>query len=541
MWGSAMQTHTKVSLLLMALVFTSFFVGLGSSPLFDFDEGAFAECTREMLTTGNLTTPHLGGQPYYDKPILTYWCQALFAKCLGLHEIAFRLPSALAGALWAFLLWHFAREFLGSASAGWTVLFLATTLHIILTVRVATSDALLNCLLAASMLAFYRYHSGGAPRNLYSASTFMALGVLAKGPVAVVIPVVVTFLFCALQRDLKRWSRALINPVAVIIFLAIAVPWHLAAWFENGDAFIDSMLWHNLSRYRDVAMEGHTGGFLYYLPFLLVFLLPHTGVMLVSLVRAFRDTGTPLVRFMLIWFCFVVLFFSFSVTKLPHYVIPAYAPLFILTARYFPNVRSSFWLFAPALALALIYVLAPVLVWFVSAHSDDPYIVAVATAAFGHFGIGYYTVAVAGALLALVLMFLRSYAPTWRVTVVSVLLMLILNLGLTPAIGLACQGHVRDAAWFAKDKDLDVQYWRLGRPGITLMFPSFMVYRQAIVPHARGVPRGACVLTKTTALNDLGPHTVLFQRSGLTIAQAAPPEDGAVHAEATVAPEAASD
>src|SRR5690349_9512215 len=69
-----------------------FLLRLGAAPLFDADEGAFSEATREMLASGDWGHTTLNGAPRFDKPILIYWLQALSVSALGLHEMALRLP-----------------------------------------------------------------------------------------------------------------------------------------------------------------------------------------------------------------------------------------------------------------------------------------------------------------------------------------------------------------------------------------------------------------------------------------------------------------
>ena len=86
---------------LAILIFASFFLGLGSAPLFDVDEGAFSEATREMMISKNYLTTWLNGAPRFDKPILIYWLQLASVRLFGLNEFAFRLPSALGGTVWA--------------------------------------------------------------------------------------------------------------------------------------------------------------------------------------------------------------------------------------------------------------------------------------------------------------------------------------------------------------------------------------------------------------------------------------------------------
>ncbi|MDV7401890.1 glycosyltransferase family 39 protein, partial [Arthrospira platensis SPKY1] len=95
---------------LLALALFFFFYPLGAAPLFDLDEGAFSQATREMFLRGDFLATSLHGQPRYDKPILSYWLQAASVVLFGINEFAFRLPSALASTAWALLIFGFVRR-----------------------------------------------------------------------------------------------------------------------------------------------------------------------------------------------------------------------------------------------------------------------------------------------------------------------------------------------------------------------------------------------------------------------------------------------
>jgi 4-amino-4-deoxy-L-arabinose transferase-like glycosyltransferase len=143
--------------LLAAAIGLSFFALLGSVPLFDLDEGAFSEATRELLENGNLLVTFLDGEPRYDKPILIYWLQALNVTLLGASELAFRLPSALAASAWAVALHRFVREQLDRPTASVAMLVMVNTLVVSIIAKAAIADALLNLWLALTFFDIYRY------------------------------------------------------------------------------------------------------------------------------------------------------------------------------------------------------------------------------------------------------------------------------------------------------------------------------------------------------------------------------------------------
>ncbi|NJM12861.1 MAG: phospholipid carrier-dependent glycosyltransferase, partial [Synechococcaceae cyanobacterium SM1_2_3] len=258
---------------------SAFFYALGTAPLFDVDEGAFSQATREMFLRGDFLSTTLNGQPRYDKPILSYWLQAASIATFGVNEWAFRLPSALAATLWAMLIFGFVRRIADARRALLAALLMTTSLSVTIIGKAATADALLNLWLAASLLSLYLYLHEGWRSWLYLAAAAMGLGVLTKGPVAVVIPAGVSLLYCASRGEWRIWLRLLSDGRAWALFALIALPWYVVQYLRDGDGFLSGfLLRHNLDRFQQ-PLEGHGGGWWYYLPVLLAGMLPYTTVL----------------------------------------------------------------------------------------------------------------------------------------------------------------------------------------------------------------------------------------------------------------------
>src|SRR5919204_4526433 len=187
--------RTGARWLAAAVVIASFFWMLGTAPLFDVDEGAFSKGTFEMFQRGDFLSTYLNGEPRYDKPILVYWLQALAVAALGPTEWAFRLPSALCATAWAWLTFLFVRRHYDVERALLAAALLATSLGVFIIGRAATADALLNSLIAASMFAAWLHLSTGRRSWLYATHAAIGLGILAKGPIAILVPLAVTFPF----------------------------------------------------------------------------------------------------------------------------------------------------------------------------------------------------------------------------------------------------------------------------------------------------------------------------------------------------------
>lgn len=352
-------------------LFFAFLLGLGSVPLVDLDEGAFGSATMEMLIRKDFITTYLGGELRFDKPILIYWLQALSVSVFGLNEWGLRLPSAIMAVLWATLVYLFCyREFSGSKKLGGhtfaktaglvAAVGMAASLYIVVVGRAAIADALLNFWLCCTMLAGFKFFSTGQKKYAYIGYMGMGFGLLTKGPIAVMIPVVVALLFTVVRFSLVRsqhtsqnnqtspanhywqrfWQLAL-NPVGWLITLAIALPWYVLEYMAQGQLFIDGFIFkHNLSRF-DSAMEQHSGSMFYYVLLLPIILLPSTGLLLHTVKKLPTLLKTDLDCWLWIWFLFVLVFFSFSGTKLPHYVLYGCTPLFILMGKYHHELNDK--------------------------------------------------------------------------------------------------------------------------------------------------------------------------------------------------------
>ncbi|MTW21170.1 glycosyltransferase family 39 protein [Allochromatium palmeri] len=506
-WRGLMRRVMTSPALLALVVVLSFFWQLGAMPLYDLDEGAFTEATREMLASGNYITPHRDGEPRYDKPVLIYWAQAASTQVFGFDEFGLRLPSALAASAWVLALWFFVRERLDAPTATVAGLALALSLQVSLIGKAAVADALLNLFIALTFFEIYRYWLALDPKSgrrfVLRAYLWMGLGFLTKGPVAIFFPVVVSLLFVLSSIRWSKssllaiwyWLRAAFNPLGWLIFLLVAGPWYLAIYFDDGAGFFKSFfLDHNLGRF-DEAMHGHHGFPGYYLVMLLVILLPFTGWML-SLFKCYRSAWLdPLDRFLWIWFLVVIVFFSFSGTQLPHYLLYGATPLFILMARH-REVLTNRWLaFVPPLVFFGLLLALPFILDVAMVVASRPYDVILFEE--GRHGITLeYGIAVFGGLLLTVLMLRWSSPPVWqRLVLIGLVQTLVVYGEVAPRVLDTLQAPVKEAALMAKRTELPTVVYRTS-------MPSFSVYREAITPNRAPKP-GELVFLRVDKLEHL--------------------------------------
>ncbi|WP_295408205.1 glycosyltransferase family 39 protein [uncultured Thiocystis sp.] len=523
LWLMAMGRAMTSPWFLLLVVALSFFWQLGAVPLYDLDEGAFTEATREMLDSGNFITPHKDGEPRYDKPALIYWLQAASTEIFGFNEFALRLPSAVAATLWVLALWGFVRARLDAPTAAVAGLVMVLSLQVSLIAKAAVADAVLNLFIALTFFEIYRYFLDPDPKTnrrfILRAYLWMGLGFLTKGPVAVFFPVLVSFLFFLSEiRWSKqsllvslRWFRAAFSPLGWLIFLLVAGPWYLAIYLDDGPDFFRSFfLEHNAGRFGE-AMHGHAGFPGYYLVMLPLILLPFTGWFL-SLFNAYRTAWSdPLERFLWIWFLTVFVFFSFSGTKLPHYLLYGAVPLFILMARHRDRLTNRWLAFAPPLLLFALLVALPLMLDTILhviegiTTSDSAEVRAMlelkahesALLIDGRRALDLpYGLAVLTGLAAMIVLLRWSRPPLWQRLVLAGLVQTWVVYGfLVPRVFEAMQAPVKEAGLMAKQLDLPTVVYRTS-------MPSFSVYRDAITPKRPPVA-GELVFLRVDKLDSL--------------------------------------
>jgi len=330
------------------------FAGLESIGLVGPDEPRYAWIARAMARTGDWLTPRLWGHAWFEKPILYYWSAAAAFRLAGVSERAARLPSALGALAGALLLAWAARHFYGRQAAKLTLVIFPTTLGVFAFAHAATPDMLLAVSLEAALVAalfaiawpgFGRADTANSKKlPLVAAGAFIGLGTLAKGPVAIVLAGGSVLLWAALTRRWRDGFRFLRwEPLGA--FAAVALPWYVACSLAN-PGFARAFLWHqNIQRFLTPVFE-HVQPWWFFFPILALGLLPWTATLVPAardgwrLFRSGRAAGSPGLL-VACWAVFPLLFFSFSESKLPGYILPALAPLVLLMARSIDGVAAA--------------------------------------------------------------------------------------------------------------------------------------------------------------------------------------------------------
>jgi 4-amino-4-deoxy-L-arabinose transferase-like glycosyltransferase len=315
---------------LAILCYPLFFYGLGNIGLVGPDEPRYAAISREMLMTGDYITPRLYGAPWFEKPPLMYWLSALGYKLFGINEAGARWPSALAGAVCVFFVYWCGRK-LWDRSAGFLAgLVAATSIGSFAFARAASMDMLLTACLTMALAFFLIAFNDSTPRRklwFYMFYAALGSGVLAKGPVAVLLPSLSLGGFLLLRARWDEWRSW--YPKGLWITAAVAGPWYVFCTMVNGWQFIQVFFINqNIERFTST-IHGHDRAFYYFLPVLLLLTFPWTFLLISALRRTFGKN-----EHVLLWWAVVpFVFFSLSGSKLPGYILPMVPPISLLLGK----------------------------------------------------------------------------------------------------------------------------------------------------------------------------------------------------------------
>jgi len=328
---------STVPILLLAAL--AFFAGLGRGAITDSDEAFYAESAREMVESGNWLTPHFNYEPRFQKPVLYYWLTAASYWVIGTTEFAARMWSALAGVGLALLTAACGRRWFDEVTALLAGAIVATNFGYFALARMALPDLALAFFITLSITAAFvaTLERERHPRRwLLLAALAAALGFLAKGPLAVVIPLLVVMPIVLLERRSLNVRLGDVLPAA-LVFIVIAGPWYVAMWWEHGTPYLSGFfVGDNYERFATTRFN-EPRPWWFYLPVIAGGLLPWTCLLLVwvgpvwQFLTRRRDIGTVDLR-LLLWAILPLLFFTISIGKQPRYILPLMPPVALLLA-----------------------------------------------------------------------------------------------------------------------------------------------------------------------------------------------------------------
>jgi 4-amino-4-deoxy-L-arabinose transferase-like glycosyltransferase len=354
-------TSARIGLVAIALLVAAlWFLTLDARHLLPSDEGRYAEIAREMLASGDWVTIRYNGVKYFEKPPFQMWMTALAFQAFGIGEWQARLWVALSGALGVVMTALAARRWFGPRVALLSALVLVAAPAWNLASHFNSLDmglsGALTCVLAAVLIA---QHPATPPderrRWMWLAWAAMAVAVLTKGLIGVVLPGMVLIVYSAVARDFAVWRRIHIVSGALIMF-ALATPWFVLVSLRNPEFARFFFIHEHFQRYL-TTVHHRDAPWWYFLPQLLVGFLPWIGLSR-GMVAAVRDDtrggGFRPMILLAAWALTIFLFFSFSSSKLPGYIVPIYPALAVLGAVALDRFTPRRWNLQVVLALVFV-------------------------------------------------------------------------------------------------------------------------------------------------------------------------------------------
>lgn len=351
------------------LAFSIFFLAYGLTPYFGgnglglvgADEPRYAEIAREMLgrfvaahsILGKLSacvTPFLYGHPWLEKPALYYWRAMFLFQDFGVHDWSARLPSTTFAFIMVGLIYLHMRRFRPGGHLD-AALITVSCAAIIGFSRGASTDMQIAAPLSIGLLGWYAWYETGSKFWLYDIYFFTGLATLAKGPVAPFLAFVIIAAFAFLRREWSIIPKSLWWP-GVALYFAIVLPWFIAVQHQNPTFFREFFLQQNLQRFATNRYE-HAQPFWYFAVVVLLSTMPWTVVGVRALIDGIRTSiaewrlrhsrveepgpspvGDAFPEFLVLWTLIPIVFFSFSKSKLPGYILPSIPPIAILTGDF---------------------------------------------------------------------------------------------------------------------------------------------------------------------------------------------------------------
>ncbi len=351
---------------------------LAARPLFNPDEGRYAEIPREMLARGDWVIPRLDGLAYIEKPPLQYWATAICYRLLGTSVFSARLYTALCALGLIALVWALARRLWDQATAWRCAAIMASLSLATILGQLLTLDMSLAFFMTLSLAGFLLAQREPGSRWMLLAWLAAAAAVLTKGLVAAAIPAAVLVVYTLVTRDASAWRRLRLR-AGVPLFLAVTVPWH---WLASGRLpdFLQFYIWHeHFARYLTPSADRQEAWWFYGAVFL-AGSLPWTMPALRVLFTGWRARAAPgefnHALFLWLWIVFIIGFFSLSDSKLIPYILPAMPAVALLVGAQ-PPAALRRGVIATAivtgLAAAALAIAAATLPHWIAASARSPY------------------------------------------------------------------------------------------------------------------------------------------------------------------------
>ncbi len=318
--------------ILMVISFVLFFYKLGAPSLFETDEVIYSQAAREIVRSGDWLTLHLFGHNWFIHPPFYMWLTALSSYIFGVNEFNTRLWSALFAVGLVYVTYLLGKKMYKDGTGILAGFIIATSLQYILQARMAIFDIPLVFFEMLALLFLFYWMEDRLPRYYYLFFLSMGLAVFMKGPVGVLLPLLVIIPYLSITGRLRALFNFRILLGALITYL-IGGTWYTAEVMIHGKTFVDSVFgFYLIGRYL-TTIEQHYGPWYFYVPVMIIGFIPWISFLPYSLAHQWEKRGDGNNLFSMLWMGIVLIFFSIAGTKLPGYLMPFYPIAAISVAK----------------------------------------------------------------------------------------------------------------------------------------------------------------------------------------------------------------
>ncbi len=310
-------------IILLVLSFIMFFYKLGAPSLFETDEVIYSQVAREIVRTGDWVTLHLFSKNWFIHPPFYMWLTAASSFVFGDNEFNTRLWNAVFAVGLVYITYLLGKKMFRDGVGLLAGYILATSLQYILQARIAIFDMPLVFFEMLSLLFFFHWLEDKLPKYYYLFFLSMGLAVLMKGPVGILLPLLVIIPYLAFTGNLKALFNLRIFLGIIIAYLAGGT-WYTVETVIHGRSFVDSVFgFYIIGRYL-TTIEQHYGPWYFYFPVIIIGFMPWVSFLPYSLAYQWQKRGDSDNLFAVLWMGVVFVFFSIAGTKLPGYIMSFY-------------------------------------------------------------------------------------------------------------------------------------------------------------------------------------------------------------------------
>jgi 4-amino-4-deoxy-L-arabinose transferase-like glycosyltransferase len=318
--------------ILMVLSFVLFFYKLGAPSLFETDEVIYTQVAREIVRSGDWITLHLFGHNWFIHPPFYMWLTALSSYVFGVNEFNTRLWSALFAMGLVYVTYLLGKKMYKDGTGIIAGFIIAATLQYILQARMAIFDIPLVFFEMLALLFYFYWQEDKLQRYYYLFFLSMGLAVFMKGPIGILLPLLVLTPFLLVTGRLTVLFNLKFLPGLIITYL-VGGTWYTAEVMIHGKTFVDSVFgFYLIGRYL-TTIEQHYGPWYFYVPVLIIGFIPWISFLPYSISNQWKKRGDGYNLFSMLWMAIVFLFFSIAGTKLPGYLMPFYPIAAISVAK----------------------------------------------------------------------------------------------------------------------------------------------------------------------------------------------------------------